>query len=208
MPRHPYRFSITTIIDMERSVLRTQRIGLNAVRLVGRGVAIVAAAIGIGFAVLAALGPSVWVFANDGSGAGQLIALPLALRLVRASAALFACLTVAVAAMLLVELAGHARDVRFAPALTRTTIALAVTIGAGTWLTQIAAQIAQWSMVIYPDGTDPAGADIADLSIEWAPFAQAIQPNWAMLGVAIILGVLAYIIRAGERLQRDTEGLV
>ncbi|MBD3758667.1 MULTISPECIES: hypothetical protein [Microbacterium] len=32
--------------------------------------------------------------------------------------------------------------------------------------------------------------------------------NWPMLGVAAILGVLAYIVRSGEGLQRETEGLV
>ncbi|MBN9140589.1 MAG: hypothetical protein J0H23_07165 [Micrococcales bacterium] len=33
-------------------------------------------------------------------------------------------------------------------------------------------------------------------------------PDPALLGLAVVLGVLAYIIRAGERLQRDAEGLV
>ena len=32
--------------------------------------------------------------------------------------------------------------------------------------------------------------------------------NWRMLGVAAILGVLAYIVRSGEGLQHETEGLV
>ena len=46
------------------------------------------------------------------------------------------------------------------------------------------------------------------LPIEWNVTAQTFAPNWTLLASSIVLAVLAYVIRAGERLQRETEGLV
>ena len=39
-------------------------------------------------------------------------------------------------------------------------------------------------------------------------FPQSFLPDAPLLGLAIVLAVLAYIVQSGERLQRDTEGLV
>ena len=176
--------------------------GLQTLRTLCRAVAVVAAAIGVAFAILAVIGPSVWVFSSDGSGAGSFSALPLALRIPHALSALFTCLTVAVAALLLAELTRHVRDgVRFEPALSRTVWALAATLAFGPGLAQIAGNVARWSTVVEPDASG-LGA------IEWVSVPQAIAPSWGMLGVAVVLAVLASIISAGERLQRETEGLV
>lgn len=187
----------------------TRVAGISVITVGGRIVVIASAALGIAFAVLTVIGPSVWVFSDDGSGAGSLLALPLPLRLVRATAALLACFTVAVAAFLLVELARRLRaGVTFVPTLTRTVTALAITIGAGSWLAQIASNLARWSWVVTPDGVDASNADPAGLPIEWNLSLQTLAPNWPMLGIALIFGVLASILRSAERLQRETEGLV
>ena len=190
--------------------------GVN-VRVAGLGVArgacllvaVVAAALGIGFATLTIAGPSVWVFFADGSGAGSFVALPLPLRAVHAAAALLACLTVTAVALLLAELVAHVRTgPRFTLALTRTVAGLAVAVGVGTWLSAIAAAVARWSFVVLPDDVDPATADPTTLPVEWALSVQTLGPNWPVLGIAVALGVLAWITRFAERLQRDAEGLV
>lgn len=179
------------------------RTGLTAVAIFARAISIVAAAVGIAFTVLAVIGPSVWVFADDGSGAGSFVSLPLLLRIAHALAVLIPCLTATAVALLLAELTTHARDVRFSRALTRSTIGLAVTLGVGSWLAQVAANVARWSYVVVPDG-----GDAADGHIEWVSVIQTIWPDWPMLGIAVAIGILAVIIRTGERLQRETEGLV
>lgn len=175
---------------------------LGAVRVACLIVAVAAAALGVGFAIITAIGPSVWVFSDDGSGAGSLLPLPIELRLFHAAAALIACATIAVSAFLLAELVRHARaGIRFVPALSRTTWALALVIGIGSWLAQIARNVATWSWQVTSDAGEPLG-------IEWVSVPQGLQPNWAILGVAVVVGVLAYIIAAAEALQRDTEGLI
>jgi len=35
-----------------------------------------------------------------------------------------------------------------------------------------------------------------------------LAPNLPVLAVSVVIGLLAYVIGAGERLQRDTDGLV
>lgn len=180
---------------------RRRRVAVAALRAALGLVAVVAAAIGVGFAVLAVIGPSVWVFSPDGSGAGVFLTLPLPLRIVHALAAVLASLTITVCALLLSDLAKHTRTgVRFVPTLSRTTSALGITLVVGPWLAQIAANTARWSIVIEADGSAP--------TIGWAPFLQALQPDWALLGTGLVVCALALCIRAGERLQRDTEGLV
>ncbi len=187
----------------------TRVAGISAITIGGRIVMIASAALGIAFAALTVVGPSVWVFSDDRSGAGSLVELPLALRVVHAAVALLGCLTVAVVAGLLVELARRLHTgVTFVPTLTRTVTALAITIGAGSWLVQIAANLARWSWIVIPDGVDPSSADLGSLPIEWNLSLQTMAPNWPMLGIAVIFGVLASILRSAERLQRDTEGLV
>jgi hypothetical protein len=98
--------------------------------------------------------------------------------------------------------------VRFVPAVSRTAAALAISLGAGSWLSKIAANLVAYSAYFYPDDVDPAQADPSTLEFQWALGTATFLPDPALLGLAVVLGVLAYIIRAGERLQRDTEGLV
>lgn len=175
---------------------------MTVVRAVCLIVAVAAAAIGVGFAIITAIGPSVWVFSDDGSGAGQLIPLPIELRLAHAAAGLLACATITVSALLLAELAARtSAGIRFIPALSRTVWALAVTLGIGSWLAQIARNVGRWSWPVMSDAGEQIG-------LEWVSPPQAAAPNWAMLAVAVIVGVLAYIVAAAEKLQRDTEGLV
>ena len=54
------------------------------------------------------------------------------------------------------------------------------------------------------DPTHPVGAPIA-----WAAASSIVLvPDFAFLGLSVVLGLLAYIIGSGERVQQDTEGLV
>ncbi|MFT3798050.1 hypothetical protein [Microbacterium sp.] len=182
---------------------------LGGIRVVGLIVGIVAAALGIGGTIVTIIGPSVELLPETSFDGTRLISLPLPLRIVHAAFILLALLTVAAMALLLADLAGRVRrEVRFVPAVSRTAAALAIVLGVGSWLAQSAASIARWSGVRYDEGVDPATADMSTLPIDWVVTAQTLAPNWTLLGLAIVLGVLASIIRAGERLQRDTEGLV
>jgi hypothetical protein len=133
----------------------------------------------------------------------------LPLRIARAVAFLLPCVTIAVMSLLLADLAWRVRrEVRFVPAVSRTATALAIALGAGSWLSKIAANVVAYSGLVYDDIVDPARADPNGLPIYWGIGSQTFLPDPALLGLAIVLGVLAYVIRAGERLQRDTEGLV
>ncbi len=186
----------------------SQTSALVGIRVVARAVALASAAIGVAYAAISIVGPSVWVFSNDGSGAGSFVTMPLALRMVHAGAGLLGCLVVTAIALLLVDLAGQIRPrVSFTASLSRTTWALALTVGIGPWLAQIAASLARWSWVVHPDG--PAhGTDPSSLPIEWNLGLHTFTPNWPLLGVAIVLAMLAWIVQAGERMQHDLEGLV
>jgi hypothetical protein len=117
--------------------------------------------------------------------------------------------TVAALALLVADLAWRVRrEVRFVPAVSRTVAAMAAVLAVGSWLSEISINVARWTGLVYPNDVDPAKVDVTTLPIDWAVRMQTLVPNWPLLGLAIVLGVLAYIIRAGERLQRDSEGLV
>jgi hypothetical protein len=196
-------------VTASRATGATRLVALGGIRIAGLAVAVGAAAVGVAFASLSIVGPDVWVFSGDGTGAGWLTALPLPLRLARAIAFLLPCVTIAVMALLLADLCWRVRrEVRFVPAVSRTAAALAITLGVGSWLSKIAANLVSYSGLVYDDIVDPAHADPNGLPIDWGISSQTFAPDPALLGLAVVLGVLAYIIRAGERLQRDTEGLV
>jgi hypothetical protein len=111
--------------------------------------------------------------------------------------------------VLVADLAWRVRhEVRYVPAVSRTVATLAAVLAVGSWLSEISINVARWTGLVYPNDVDPAKVDVTTLPIDWAVRMQTLVPNWPLLGLAIVLGVLAYIIRAGERLQRDSEGLV
>lgn len=196
-------------VSATRAAGATRLVALGGIRIAGLVLAVGAAAVGVTFASVSIVGPEVWVFSSDGTGAGWLTALPLPLRIARAVAFLLPCVTIAVMSLLLADLAWRVRrEVRFVPAVSRTATALAIALGAGSWLSKIAANLVAYSGLVYDDIVDPAHADPNGLPIHWGIGSQTFLPDPALLGLAIVLGVLAYIIRAGERLQRDTEGLV
>lgn len=196
-------------VTASRAAGATRLVALGGIRIAGLAVAVGAAAVGVAFAAVSIVGPEVWVFSSDGTGAGWLTALPLPLRLARAIAFLLPCVTIAVMALLLADLSWRVRrEVRFVPAVSRTAAALAITLGVGSWLSKIAANLVSYSGLVYDDIVDPAHADPNGPPIDWGISSQTFAPDAALLGLAVVLGVLAYIIRAGERLQRDTEGLV
>ncbi|HTN57221.1 MAG TPA: hypothetical protein VL043_03030 [Protaetiibacter sp.] len=192
-----------------RAADATRLVALGGIRVTGLAIAVGAAVVGVVFASVSIVGPEVWVFSSDGTGAGQLIALPLPLRMAHAVAFLLPCVTVAAFALLVADLAWRVRrEVRFVPAVSRTVAAMAVVLAAGSWLSEISINVARWTGLVYPNDVDPAKVDVTTLPIDWGVRMQTLVPNWPLLGLAIVLGVLAYIIRAGERLQRDSEGLV
>jgi hypothetical protein len=191
-----------------RAADATRLMTLGAIRIAGLAVAIGAAAVGVAFASVSIVGPEVWVFSSDGTGAGWLTALPLPLRIARAIAFLLPCATISLMALLLADLAWRIRrEVRFVPTVSRTAAALAIALGVGSWLSRIAANLVAYSGLVY-DGADPGRANPNELPIAWGLGPATFLPDPALLGLAVVLGVLAYVIRAGERLQRDAEGLI
>lgn len=192
-----------------RAANATRLVALGGIRIAGLAVAIGAAVVGTVFASVSIVGPEVWVFSSDGTGAGWLTALPLPLRVARAGAVLLPCVTIAAMALLLADLAWRVRrEVRFDAAVSRTAAALALALGVGSWLSKIVANLVAYSGLVYDDVPDPAHVDTNTLPIDWYIGTSTFLPDPALLGLAVVLGVLAYIIRAGERLQRDAEGLV
>jgi hypothetical protein len=85
---------------------------------------------------------------------------------------------------------------------------LAAILGAGSWLARIAQTISDQAGVVYPDTGNPALENIVSLPIGWTIVPQTFLPDAPMLGLAIVLAVMAYIVQSGEQLQRDTDGLV
>ena len=182
---------------------------LGTIRIIGLIVAVIAAGIGVAWFVVAAIGPQVWWTSYPGTSGGQLVTLPLELRLINATTVLLWNLTTAGLALIVADLAWRVRrGVEFVPAVSRAAWALAIVLAAGSWLAQIVQNIAGQSGLIYPDFGDTATIDPLGLPIYWGIAPHTFIPNGAFLGLSIVLGVLAYIIQAGERLQRDTEGLV
>jgi len=192
-----------------RATDATRILALGSIRITGITVAVLAATVALTFAIVTIVGPTVWVFSDDGTGAGTLTELPLGLRVARAVAFLLPCATASAMALLVAELAWKVRrGVRFVPQVSRAATALALTLGVGSWASKIAVNLVASSGLIYNDVTDPTQVDVNVLPIHWGFGAHILWPDPTLLGLAIVLGVLAYIIRAGERLQRDTDGLV
>lgn len=105
---------------------------------------------------------------------------------------------------------GLARRVRhgvlFIPAVTRTAWSLAITLAVGSVVAQTIENVGRASAIVYAY-TDPTGNPMA-APIGWGIGWYDLAPNLPLLAVSVVLGLLAYVIGAGERLQRDTEGLV
>lgn len=188
-----------------RPIARLAALGL--VRILGYVVAVVALAAGVGYLIAAATGSPVWV--SGVAGERGFVQLPLPLSVVHAIAFLLGTVTVASIALIVGGLAWRIRrGVEFVPAVSRSARALAIVLAAGSWLTQIAVTIAEQSALIYPDDLDPSTVQLIDLHIAWTVLPQSFLPDAPMLGLAIVLGVLAYLIQAGERVQHDVDGLV
>lgn len=185
---------------------------LTGIRVVARVVAVLAGAFAAVYVVVTVIsGQVLWLVpASPLHSSTDFVSLPLPLRIVHVVAVALGALTIATIALLVADLSGRMRRaVAFVPAVTRAAVAIAVVLAVGSWLTRIAATLAGNSGLIYPDSGDPASADPSTLPIDWAlgswtPFA----PDLPLLGVAAVIGLLAWIIRSGERLQRETEGLV
>jgi hypothetical protein len=200
---------MAAVDSLSRPAEATRLAVLGVIRIGALAVAIGATVTGVVYAIVATIGPTVWLAIGDGSGSGTFVDLPRELRLVNAAAFLLAALTVAVMAFLLADLVWRVRrGVRFVPAVSRSAWALAITLAVGSTLAQIADNLGRWSGLLYRDDVDPATVDPMTLPIEWNLNLQTFAPNWALLGLSVVLAVLAYVIRAGERLQLDTDGLV
>jgi len=194
-----------------RTADATRLVALGGIRIAGLAVAIGAAVTGIVYAVVSIAGDTV---VSPGEGVysldpGLISGLPLPLRLVNAAAFALACFVVASMAAIVADLARRIhRGVRFDAAVSRSTAGLAIALAVGATLAQFARNLLVQTSLSLPPGADPATVDMSTLPIEWGFGTHTFLPNWTLLGLAIVLGVLAFIIRAGERLQRDTEGLV
>ena len=193
------------IASTSRAVARLTVLGV--IRVVGFVLGIAAAAAGIAYAIVVATGAPVWV--SGVAGERGFVQLPLWLSLVYALAFLLGSLTVSGIALVVGDLAWRIRrGVTFAPSVSRSAWILAAILAAGSWLARIAQTIASQSGLIYPDDVNPAIVHGVNLPIGWTVVPQSFLPDAPMLGLALVLAVLAYIVQSGERLQRDTEGLV
>lgn len=176
---------------------------LGVIHILGYVVAAMAIVVGITYTVVAVAGGFVLV-----SGLGFVQRVP-ALALVNAAAFLLVSLTVAGIAFVIGDLAWRIRrGVTFAPSVSRSAWTLAVILGVGSWLARIAQTISDSGGLVYPDAGDPSIENIVGLPIGWTIVPQTFLPDAPMLGLAIVLAVLAYIVQSGECLQHDTDGLV
>jgi hypothetical protein len=179
-------------------------VAVGAIRVLGLVVAIVAGAAGVVYAVVTVAGPTAWITGPTGSG--QLVELPLPLRIAYAVSAALGAATIAAVALVVSRLAWRVRrETAFVPALTRAMWAIAVIVALGSWLTRIAGAIAAHSGRDYGDG-DPT--TVPDAPIHWTVTLDTFAPDLPLLGLGIVLGLCAFIVGSAERLQRDTEGLV
>lgn len=187
----------------------TRTITLGLARATGLVAGVLASTAGIVYLVSAVLQPQVvWLLDGPGNVSG-LVTLPLELRIVHAATVVVACATVAIMAFILVALARRVRDgVAFVPAISRAAWALAIVLAVGSWLAQIGENVAVRSGVAYPDAGNVAGLDPATLPLRWEIGPATLLPDLPYLGLALVLAMLASIIQSGERLQRETEGLV
>jgi hypothetical protein len=198
-------------VTATRAAGATRLVALGGIRIAGLAVAVGAAAVGAAYLIVSIVGDTV---ASPGAGIfelerGLLSGLPFGLRLLNAISFLLACLVVSGMAWIIADLAWRVRrGVRFDTAVSRSTAALAVVLALGATVVQFVRNLMLYTGLRYPEDVDPATVDRASLPLEWGVGTYTFVPNFTLLGLAVVLGVLAYIIRAGERLQRDTEGLV
>jgi hypothetical protein len=178
-------------------------LALGAIHILGYVVAACSIVVGITYGVVAATGGFAF---SEGRGFVR-FAPPIAL--LDAAGFLVGSLTVAGIAFVVGDLAWRIRrGVTFAPSVSRCAWLLAVILGVGSWLSQIASTIAAQSGLIYPDDVDPDAVNIQNLSVHWQVGPGSFLPDLPLLGLAVVLGVLAYVVQSGERVQRETEGLI
>lgn len=165
---------------------------LVAIRVIGFAVSGVAGAYGVSQVALALITPTVSV----PSAQYGLIDLPLGIRLIVTSAVLVACSTIVVVALAVGRLAWR---VRCHPTFVReTTVAVTVAgaaLIAGPSIAQLLAHVGRQLVV-------EIGSD------DTFEFSWFLLPDLSLPAVGIALLLIAGILRHGERLQRDTEGLV
>lgn len=167
-------------------------VALTAIRVIGYAVAVIAAAYGVSQVVLALVTPTTSVPSSQYG----LLDLPIGIRLVVTSAVLVASLTIAVVALAIGQLAWRVR--RGATFVRETTSAVTVAgiaLVAGPLVAQTLAHIGQ--QLVVQDGSD-----------DTFEFSWFLLPDLALPGVGIALLLIAGVLRHGERLQRETEGLV
>lgn len=166
--------------------------GLAVIRVLGLLVGAVAAAYGVSQMILAVLAPQIDV---PGLPYGLLV-LPLEVRVVVGLGTLVGSLTVSVVALAVSRLAARVR--REPGFVHETTIAVriaGVALIAGSLGAQILTNVGRELAV--QAGSDGSGS-----------FAWFVIPDLSLAGVGVALLLVAGILRHGERLQRDTEGLV
>lgn len=178
-------------------------IALGAIHVLGYVVAGCSMVVGITYAVVASTGGFAY---SEGLGLVH-FAPPIAL--LDAGGFLIGSLTVAGMAFVVGDLARRIRrGVTFAPSVSRRTWLLATILAVGSWLSQIASTISAQSGLVYPDNVDPSNVNVENLHVHWQVGLESFVPNLPLLGLAVVLAVLAYVVQSGERLQRDTEGLI
>jgi hypothetical protein len=183
------------------------RLALRAIQVVALVVGVLTATAGVAYLIVAAAGREVWWPSGGSNGTGAFVEFPLPLRLVDAGAFLLWNATTAVMAFFVGGLARRIRHgVLFIPAVTRAAWSLAITLALGSTLAQTVENIGRASAIVFAY-TDPTG-DPMSAPIGWGIGWYDLTPNLPLLAVSVVIGLLAYVIGAGERLQRDTEGLV
>ncbi|MEO7720436.1 MAG: hypothetical protein ABIS08_00810 [Pseudolysinimonas sp.] len=179
----------------------------SILRLLALLIAGISTVIGVGYLIIAALGPEVWWPSGGGLASGAFVDFPFELRLVNAAAFLLWWLTVASMALIVASLLGRIRHgVRFVPAVTVGAWSLAIALAVGSTVSRIVENIARNSTLNF-DGVEDPSHPVGG-QIYWNIGPQVLVPDLPLLAVSVVLGLLAYVIGAGERLQRDTEGLV
>jgi len=190
-----------------RRAPRGIQVALRAIQIIAFAVGVVASAAGLMYLIVASVGPEVWWPSGGSRATGDFVAFPLPLRLVNAGAYFLWNATTAVMAFIVGDLARRVRNgVHFLPAVTRAAWALAIVLAAGSLLAQSLENLGRNSAIVFAY-TDPTG-DPMRAPIGWGIGWFDLVPNLPLLAVSVVLGLLAYVIGAGEHLQRDVDGLV
>jgi hypothetical protein len=192
---------------MTATRLQPARATFGAIRAFGLLIGTVAAFVGVTYLAIAIIGPQVWWFGGGSGAEGAFVNFPLPLRILNASAILLWCLTVAVIAFVIATLARNVRHgVRFVRTVSRAAWLLAIVLAVGSTVAQIVENIARGSGLVIDGQTDPANP--VGAPIGWADPSQAFGPNFALLGLSVVLGVLAFIISRGEDIQSESDATV